>query len=229
MQTLAPDPHCKVTGGRFAGRADRTGPGLWPAAFVALLLCVAPSHAGEGSRAEYDLVDDCKLLSEYYDFAVWERADSIIVARVSGEAEFSEEKWHEAEFQIEEVLLGDLKKGAKVRIFARLRDGVSKEVRDAVARRAQLHDSPEFIPLRLTRFPLFGHASKAPEPEGECYPVPVVIRNVSYVIMRAGRRVLSVEPVFTPSDYWLRFLKALKYMHYWQRRAIREMDAETAK
>jgi hypothetical protein len=197
------------------------------AAFAAMLLCTFPSHA-ENALPEYGLVDHCEPMSALLDFEVWQRADSIIVARVSGDAEFSEEKWYEAEFQVEEVLLGDLKTGAKVTLFAHIGGKVSRESLREVLRRADEHESPEFIPFRLTRFPRYGYAAMGPEPEADCYPVPSVLRNVSYVIMRAGRRVLSVEPVFKPSDHWLRFLKALQEMNYWEWRASRQKSAGDA-
>ena len=213
----------------IARRADSRSLFLhaWFAAFAAMLLCTVPSHA-ENARPEYGLADHCEPLSALFDFEVWQRADSIIVAHVSDDAEFSEEKWYEAEFEIEEVLLGDLKKGTKVTLFAHIGGRLSRERLEEVFRRADEHESPEFIPFRLTRFPRYGYAATGPEPEADCYPVPSVLKNVSYVIMRAGRKVLSVEPVFKPSDHWLRFLKALQEMNYWERRASRQKSAGDA-
>lgn len=196
-----------------------------PATLAAMLLCLTPSHAEYGSRPKYGLTNHCQSPSEFFDFEIWERANTIIVAHVSDDAEYNKEKWYEAEFQIEEVLLGDLKKGTRETIFAHIGGKLSRESLEAVVTRADLHDSPEFLPFRLTQFPLFGYASTGPEPEAECYPVPTVMKNIRYVFVLSGRKVLSAEPVLTQTDYWLRFLKALKEMHYWKRRAAREKSA----
>lgn len=187
------------------------------AAFFLLLCSVIPSHA------EYHLEEHCGDRWRYNVFEILDMADTILIARVADDARYSEEKWHEAEFQIQEVLLGTLRKGTKETLFADIGGEVSGKRLQEVFRRADLHDSPEFFPLYFTWFPVFGYA--ALPGEEACFPVPTVMKNIPYAFVLSGRKVLSAEPVLTQTDYWLRFLKALKKMHYWKRRQTREEAA----
>jgi hypothetical protein len=190
-------------------------------AAAAALSFAIPQIATASEGLEYAPVSHCWEVPRHLH-ALLIGVDMIFIARLADHRSAESGTHDIGTFEVLDVL-----KGSPPVSFAYPAAVIADSDADAIAavlERAAGHSEPDFLAHGAMRFPNNGDfeavnltASRPGRPvleEGSCVRAPTVAAGVRYLMMFDDAKIVSIEPIADPSDYWLRLIKALQTNHY---------------
>jgi hypothetical protein len=174
------------------------------------------------------LLDHCPSANHSNVFEILTKSDSVFIGKVKVDPMvnlinlFESKNPYKVEFTLEEKIVGNFNPTGNYPVYVNLNGSENYiEQLDKTKKRARDHNLPIFMASAATRFEKFGYAKNMNDSD-TCVAIPVMLQSVDYILVLRGDEILSVEPIFEKTDYWYKFITALKTENFWPKIVIQE-------